>query len=339
MPASLEKQEYIKNELPYELLKALYNNSRLSLRDLAKQHGVSHHVVSSLLKRLEKDYGIVYTLDLDENKLGFANGKIVTIKFKNKPDIEIIKEKLINDPFVQDLYLADGDFDLIMYVSGITEEEFMPWQWLLRQYFNKYTPLVRISTLTKKYAGFMPLRNKAIMNSPNLSEFEKKVLTILNENSREKISEIAKKVKVKDLDKVIYVIKKLKERGIIKRFTAITTKPGKSIIQAFGATINPSNNHLNYVINFYNEVVKEEKHQFASDYILIIDTLGYFDGFYIASFSRGEDAEKRGAEMYRKIFADEILLLEKAIITDTLVGYLPLHIDSFEVWKKELKLE
>ncbi|MFP3215637.1 MAG: Lrp/AsnC family transcriptional regulator, partial [Candidatus Micrarchaeota archaeon] len=77
--------------------------------------------------------------------------------------------------------------------------------------------------------GFMPLRNKAIMNSPNLSEFEKKVLTILNENSREKISEIAKKVKVKDLDKVIYVIKKLKERGIIKKFTAITTKPSKGM--------------------------------------------------------------------------------------------------------------
>ena len=49
--------------------------------------------------------------------------------------------------------------------------------------------------MTKKYAGFMPLRNKAIMNSPNLSEFEKKVLTILNENSREKISEIAKRLR------------------------------------------------------------------------------------------------------------------------------------------------
>jgi len=339
MPASLEKQAYIKNELPYELLKALYNNSRLSLRDLAKQHGVSHHVVSSLLKRLEKDYGIVYTLELDENKLGFANGRIVTIKFKNKPDIEIIKEKLLNDPFVQDLYLADGDFDLIMYVSGITEEEFKVWQWHFREYFNKYMPLLRTSTLTTKYVGFMPLRNKAIMNSPNLSEFEKRVLAIFNENSREKISEIAKKVKVKDLDKVIYVIKKLKERGVIKRFTAITTKPGKGIVQAFGAITNPSDSHRNYVINFYNEVVNEEKHQLASDYILITDTLGYFDGFNIASFSRGEDAEKRGAEMYRRAFGDEVLILEKAIITDTLAGYLPLHIDSFEIWRKELKLE
>jgi len=184
----------------------------------------------------------------------------------------------------------------------------------------------------------MPLRNKAIMNSPNLSEFEKKVLTILNENSREKISEIAKKVKVKDLDKVIYVIKKLRERGIIKRFTAITTKPGKSIIQAFGATINPSNNHSNYIINFYNEVVKEEKHQLASDYILITDTIGYFDIFYIANFSRGEDAEKRGAEMYKRIFADELLVIEKAIITDILAGYLPQHIDTFEEWKKKAQL-
>jgi len=338
MPAPLEKQAYIKNELPYELLKALYNNSRLSLRDLAKQHGVSHHVVSSLLKRLEKDYGIVYTLDLDEDKLGFANGRIVTIKFRNKPDIEVIKERLLNDPFVQDLYLADGDFDLIMYVSGITEEEFKVWQWHVREYFNKYMPLLRTSTLTTKYVGFMPLRNKAIMNSPNLSEFEKKVLTILNENSREKISEIAKKVKVKDLDKVIYVIKKLRERGIIKRFTAITTKPGKSIIQAFGATINPSNNHLNYVINFYNEVVKEEKHQATSDYILITDTIGYFDIFYIGNFNRGEDAEKRGAEMYKKIFADELLVIEKAIITDILAGYLPQHIDTFEEWKKKAQL-
>ena len=61
--------------------------------------------------------------------------------------------------------------------------------------------------------------------------------------------------------------------------------------------------------------------------------------FILQALAEAKTQKKKGAEMYRKIFADEILLLEKAIITDTLIGYLPLHIDSFEVWKKELKLE
>jgi len=42
--------------------------------------------------------------------------------------------------------------------------------------------------------------------------------------------------------------------------------------------------------------------------------------------------------MYKKIFAEELLVIEKAIITDILAGYLPQHIDTFEEWKKKAQL-
>ena len=338
MPASKEKQEYIKNELKYKLLRELYKNSRLSLRELAKASGVSHHVVKSILEKLEEEYKIVYTLELDEEKLGFAKGKLVTIKFGIKPELEEIKSMLLNDPFVQDLYLAEGDFDLLIYVAGLNEEEFKIWQWNTRMKLGKYKPLFRSSTISKTVVGFMPLKNKAISIAPNLTEFEKKVLMILNENSRTKLSEIAAKTKTKDIGKIIYVIRKMRSLGIIKRFTALTQKPGKTVISAYGGILSPLENHKEYSYRFFTEATNEKQGQIVSDYNYVADTVGYFDAFRICAFEKGEELAQRGPEMFRKIFADEQPIIEKAMLTDVLLGLWPFHLDDFEEWKKGFKL-
>jgi DNA-binding Lrp family transcriptional regulator len=337
MPASKIKQEYVKNELKYKLLFEIYKNSRLSLRDLAKASGVSHHVVKSILKKLEEEYKIVYTLELDEEKLGFAKGKLITIKFGIKPELEEIKSIFLNDVFVQDLYLAEGDFDLLIYVSGLSEEEFKVWQWIIRMKLGKYKPLFRLSTVSKNYIGFMPLKNKAISIAPNLTEFEKKVLMLLNENSRAKISEIAAKTKTKDLSKIIYVIKKMTSLGVIKRFTALTQKPGKSVVSAYGCILSPLENHKEYSYKFFNEVINEKQGQVISDYNYVVDTVGYFDVFYICAFEKGEELNQRGPEMFRKIFADEQPIVEKTMLTDVLIGLWPFHLDNFEEWKETFK--
>ena len=58
--AQKEKEEYIRSKLPYEILKRIYKDSRISLRRMGEELGISYHVIKSVLKKLEEEYNIAY---------------------------------------------------------------------------------------------------------------------------------------------------------------------------------------------------------------------------------------------------------------------------------------
>ena len=328
--AQKEKEEYIRSKLPYEILKRIYKDSRISLRRMGEELGISYHVIKSVLKKLEEEYNIAYTLELDEEKLGFAPAKIVLIKFGEKPNIEIIKNELANDPYVQNAYLAEGDFDLFLHVVGLSQQEFGAWQWKLRVKFNKYNPVVNVADISQKVIGFLPLRSEVIEKSTALSKPEKQILTILNENSRIKLIEIARKLKVKDLDRILYIIKKLKSMGIIKRFSALTQNPDKRLFYAFSTYVSPTEKHGEYVEEFYSKVLKNEENDMISDYNVIMVMHGFGDIFFICAFKDGEALAKKGPELLKNLWAIENPIIKKAVLTGIIVGKWPFHLEDFE---------
>ncbi|MEM0149322.1 MAG: Lrp/AsnC family transcriptional regulator, partial [Candidatus Micrarchaeaceae archaeon] len=85
MTKSKAVAEYIENEFPYQLLMHLNDNSRLSLRKLGRELNISYHVVATKLKELEEKYKLFYTLEIDTDKLGFSEGKLIMIKFERMP--------------------------------------------------------------------------------------------------------------------------------------------------------------------------------------------------------------------------------------------------------------
>jgi DNA-binding Lrp family transcriptional regulator len=328
---SKEKEEYIKNKLPYEILKKIYFNSRISLRKFGRELGISYHVVKSVLKKLEEEYEIKYTLELDEAALGFVPGKIVLVKFGDKPSIDIIKGALVNDPYVQDAYLAEGDFDLLLYVVGLTQQEFGAWQWRFRLKFSRQDAVLYVADNSRTNVGFFPLRNEVIEKSPVLSKSEKQILMLLNSNSRIKLVEIAKKLKVKDLDRVLYIIKKLKKMGIIKRFSALTQNPDKKLFYAYTAYVNPTEEHTKLRIEFSKNILSNLDSEIVNEYNVILDAQGSFDSLFICAFSDGEALAKRGSDLLKNLWSKENPIIKKAILTGIIVGEWPFHLEEIKV--------
>ncbi|MDE1854740.1 MAG: Lrp/AsnC family transcriptional regulator [Candidatus Micrarchaeota archaeon] len=338
MRASRESKEYVEKELPYKLLLEMYKDSRRSLKELGRGLHISYHTVSKTLSQLEEKYKLNYTLDIDTGKLGFSEGRIITIKFNERPSVELLKQRFQKDVFVQDAYLAEGDFDLLLYVIGLSSKEFVSWQWKLRIELRKYEPSFKTSTADQNIIGFLPIKNALIEASENLSDTEKKVLCALNDNSRIKLKELVQKSKTTQM-RVIYVLKKFKTEGVIKKFAALTQNPSKRIFLAYTAYLNPGGNHDKLMFSFGEELLKENKQEVTSDYVLVIDAVGAHDLLYVCTFENGEKLSERGPDLLKTILTDESPKIEKAILTDVITGKWPFHLDDYNFYQRMSKKE
>ncbi len=328
MPARKETQEFVRKELPYKILSTIYENSRISLKQLGRELNISYHTISKTLQSCERKYKIEYTLELDGIALGFAESRIITVKFENVPKTDELKERFEKDVFIQNAYLATGDFDLLLFVVGLTPADFSQWQYNFRVHFSSYRPFLKISTVNAYDFGFFPFRNEIINKSEVLTDTEKKVLTLLNRNSRMKLMELVKECKITQA-RIIYIIKKLKDKGIIKRFSALTQRPHKRIFCAYGTYLFLSKEHSQRLYDFCKELVKENKKGASSDYSIFTVTIGAYDNFFVCTFDNGEMLSKRGPSLDNEKFSSENPKTDKAILTDVIVGKWPFHLDKY----------
>lgn len=329
MPASKKTQEFVEKELPYKMLMYLYEDSRAPLKALGRKFNISYHTISEVLKKYEEKYRLAYTLELDEQALGFTAGRLISVKFASMPNIEKLKERLVKDVFVQDAYLGSGDFDLLLYVVGLTDKDFDSWQFKFRIDFSDYKPNLRFALLNQYLVGFFPLRNDFLSDTTKLNSNEKKVLLLLNENSRMKLNELVQNSKLTQM-RVIYIIKKLKEKGIIKKFTTLVQQPDKRLFSAYACYNIPVKWHEKLLLNFLEEMTKENFHEIANDYNIMANTNGFCDLFFMCAFSDGEVAAKRGPEILKELWKDEDAKVEKVILTSLLVGKWPFHLEKYQ---------
>ena len=338
MSSPRQIRNYVKNELPHKLLMRMYEDSRYSLKKFAKETGLTYHTVAKTLKALESKYDIAYTLELNEDALGFSEGRLMTIKFREKPHIDVIKSVFAKDLNIQDAYLATGDFDLVFYVVGLSPRDFQHWQFNLRVKLDKYRPIVKFSNVNAYSIGFFPLRNESIQQSTVLSELEKKVLIALNGNSRIKLKDLVASSKTTQM-KAVYTLRKLQERKIIKRFTALTQNPEKRVFLAYGISITPTENHKKLLIESAKELVKEDLHSISNDYCLDTSTNGTYDEFFICALKGGEDVDRRGSGLIQRMWADEKPRIRQALLTEVLVGKWPFHLENYKNYLKVIETE
>ncbi len=336
MPASRKTQEFVEKELPYKILIYLYENSRAPLKKLGREFNISYHTVAEVLRKYEEKYGVTYTLELDETKLGFSAGVIITVKFSKMPDVEMLRARLQRDIYVQNAYLGSGDFDLIMYLVGLNAHEFGVWQYKWRIDFGEYKPTIFSVNLIHFNMGFFPLRSELIAESNILSESEKKVLLLLNENSRMKLKEIVKRSRLSQM-RVIYIIKKLTKMGIIKGYRALVQQPDKKLVVAYSGTFTYIKEHSRILLNYLKEMVKEDFHEQVNDYSIMYDTSGFCDIFWMCAFTDGIAAAKRGPEILYELWKEENPKITKTVLTSLLVGKWPFHLETYKQQIKDIK--
>ena len=101
-------------ETDKKILNIIVENSRLSLRQIAKKAGVSVATVMHHIKALEKE-GIIrkYTAKLDYEKMGYDVEVMIEIRI-SKGKLFEVEKKIAMHPNVFAVYDATGAFDAVI---------------------------------------------------------------------------------------------------------------------------------------------------------------------------------------------------------------------------------
>ena len=282
MTASIGQRERIAEKLPHELLQKLYLNSRVSIKQLEKELGISSHTISKILQECENKYGLVYTLDINTSILGFSEPRIIAVKFEEKvPDIKLLKRVLSKDLFVQNAYLATGDFDLILHIIATNRNEYNLWLYRFRMGFCHYKPRVKVSTIDYLVDGSLPLRGALIKRSKEINASEKKLLLSLINDARRRVTDVSKDTKLSQM-MVIYLMNKLVKKGIIRKFTTYIQTPEKRLFLFYAVTDIPNeDHHPKSLLKFLDKIIGEESStEVTNDYAVVLETSGQFDTMF-----------------------------------------------------------
>lgn len=311
------------------ILRALSTDSRASVTQLAKLAKCSRVTVMKNIKVLEEKLDIKYTLEIDESRLGGSERHIVVMKFLIKPPAEVLYDFFKNDDYAQEVYITKGAFDLFVYVRAVDPVSYIKWETYIAAELSKYRPIFRPSEYTVAQFGFWPLNNSfvnEINKSTKISENDKKILLLLNQNSRMSISEISKAVG-RGKGTVRYRLLKLKESGIIKRFTIAVQKPPQSYL-----IMHFSNYRFNVGINERMLVLRKRYKEADSNglpllttFQIVAPTSGSFRSFGFSLFYNEEDAIEMVPKMHKQIFAKDNIDIKYVRITKVVKGLLPLR--------------
>ena len=137
--------------------------------------------------------------------------------------------------------------------------------------------------------------------------------------------------------RVIYIMKKLEERKIIKKYAALVQSPDKHLFISYASSHTFVKWHDKLLLKFLEEMIKEDLHEVTNDYCLMCNANGSHDIFFMCTFQNGEVAAKRGAEILRDLWKEEDSKVEKTILTSLLVGKWPFHLESYNQQLKDIE--
>ena len=105
----------------FAIIDVLKENSRLSIRDIAKRTKLRPSTVHQRITRL-KEKGVIdkFTLKLDNKAMG--EGFIVFMLIKTKP--AAILDNIVNDKHVREFFGVTGEYDLLLKLKFRDVEEF-----------------------------------------------------------------------------------------------------------------------------------------------------------------------------------------------------------------------
>lgn len=245
------------SEADMRLLTALSMNARASFSTIGRVAGLSPSAAYARVKKLEKQYGIKYTAEIDLDKLGYIT-YLILIKFQTEiPSTESLKAAVEKDPRIQLALLTKGEYDLIIFVLTEVGEEGKFGLYSERElFFPDYDARWYRAPVYITY-NFIPVREeffevlktrvwKRTKEAPRLPEGsisygEYCVLYELVRNGGVDFSEIDKKYNF-DRGMAQYTYHRLKEKQIIKRITiSMSDLPVKYLAVQYLENVNDKN--------------------------------------------------------------------------------------------------
>ncbi len=306
------------------VLRELSSDSRASLLSIAKKLNCSYATVRKIIKRLEKELDIRFTLELDLTKLGFLQRHILLVKFSKTSDYHTVEAAVKDEKDVIAAYATRGQYDMVVFAAESDPVKYVLWETVFVQKLSDYGAKVMSSDLPYFSFGFLPVDSSLMHDiKTKMKKKDMELLRLLNENSRASYSELARRLGTNE-STVRYKVFTMVRSGIIKRFTIAVQNPPQQYVIGFFE-------NWTYTRAFEKRALLDRKHMMEIDYRLPLLTTfqmsapltGSYANFIIGLFDTEKDALDNTVRKHREIYRTEGLEERHARITGTLKGLFP----------------
>ncbi|MCW6160245.1 MAG: winged helix-turn-helix transcriptional regulator [Candidatus Micrarchaeales archaeon] len=311
------------------ILGALSANSRLSVTELAKEAKCSRVTAIKNLKRLEERLNIRYTLEIDESKLAGCEKHILAIKFMKKPPLAVLKKLFKDDEYAEEVFLLDGSYDLFIFAWAGDSLSYIKWETYMASELSEFRPIIKSSELILDRFGFWPLNDSFVdelHESIKLDKTDKKILALLNGNSRMPISEIAEKAGV-NKGTARYRLFRLMETGIVKRFTLAVQNPPKKcqLLHFINYTFSKGIGDRLVKIRERYMSLDDSDPQILTTMQVVAALGGSFRSFGMSISDTEEKATSNVIDLNRRVFQQDDPEITYARVTKVIKGLLPIR--------------
>ena len=316
-----------------KIIEMLSTDGRISTSSIAERIGMSNPAVAYRIKKLEKRYGITYTLEFGPRPFGFFRYVVFVRFLHGMPGANDIKEVLEKEPMVQFAALIKGKYDLFIYILAENTQELENSLYRIRadSILSRYKSSWSVSYITYAY-GYIPLRKEFVellekkvwhrsketprRKPDQILERDYLVLKELNENGRESFADMDKKLALNEGASDYTYYKLLRDRTIYRVTTNMSSPGSKYAVimrcpqRDIGSFVAHRNDYLSYIIS--------DTQTPTNKYILIGDIGAPHGSFYIKPIYDEKLADVV-SELKHYLKED---IVETHVITDILVGQL-----------------
>lgn len=307
------------------MLRELSADSRTSLSRLASIAKCSPAKAKRLLDRLVERLGIRFTLEVDMSKLGLDEKHVVLIKFGKMPDESFLREFFKDDRYAQDVYMADGDFDLLIFAAADTSNNYIKWETELAVNLSEYMPKLYPSSYVQAHLGYMPLNDSFVNFVEGADKKDMLILQLLNQDSRISYREMGQKLGINE-DTIRYRIFRLAKRGIIQRFTIAVQGAGGSIA-VFFARYRFDRKTLTDIFPAIrrHDVNETEELPVVNTTPMVVILSGSYRFFVFTFGNTKEEATEYGISWYSRLLKSNSPDIADAVLTKPVKGLIPLR--------------
>ena len=313
------------NIMERKILRELCVNSRIPLSEISKKFGIPRYLASKYIKDLEKKLGLHYTLELYPEALGVTTIHTIRIKFQKMPSEAYILESLKDSRIAQFVAITEGDFDLLIFAIARSTKEYAQWELAIQLKFAEYGIYLRPSEVTITRLGFVPF-DRSLIATSSIEDVYKKIIEVLNENSRISVRDLSKRIGMKESITRYYFLN-LKKMELVKRFTTIITNPPLKSNMAYFESHSIKPGIMERILTERKAVYFKQGPEI--DLVNRLQVMWSITGsdqtFTIVSYSDEKTAIKESIDFHKEVFKKDQPVILYGFIKKVVKGYLPIR--------------
>jgi len=301
----------------------LSEDSRIKLTEMAKKLEVSRRTATIKLDAIEKDLNLQYMLELDEQKLGLNRPHLILARFNRKPDYSKVKSILNRSHIPQVAVSIKGTYDMMIYANALSGIEYAHWDKSTQTLLAPYNVEWHSSEVAHMQLGFFPLRNE-LLERVNIKPKYKRIISILNSNSRISFHDLAKELNI-NVNTTVYNFNKILSLGYIRNFTATIGLQKDLSFMTFFSKYTAAEGYEDAAATARKAFTSDDDTPLISRYLITAPLLGSFDFFTLGAFDNRDVAYKKDVLYHKEIFKKYNVKMLYGEIDEILLGRLPIR--------------